>query len=442
MRTRLVMVMVTLALVGCSASAAAPPAPVATASSAAALPGLTPPLGIPSGLHPIQTCVLPSGIRCHSLIMAGPQPAAGPAGFTSPIGFAPADLASAYGLTPYLASGGAGQTVGIVTVFDDPNLETDLNHYRTAFGLPACTTASGCLKKVDELGQPETAIPAAAGSAPDLNFGALASVIEELSLDVDMVSAACPKCHILVVEAYALDQVPVTSITDVIAGVTFMDLARAANTASRLGAQVVSTSYGGLDGATMLQPVEDLLYKTPGTIQLASTGDSGYGTEYPAASPNVIAVGGTTLSRNGLTPRHWDETAWSGAGSGCSLSEPKPAWQRDPLCPNRAVADISAVADPATGVAVYDTYGSKNGAGWFIIGGTSASSPLVAGIIALAGNATSMGIGAQYLYAHPTAFHDIQGGATKKGCGDYTCRGDVAFDGPTGLGTPNGIGGL
>jgi hypothetical protein len=263
----------------------------------------------------------------------------------TPAGFGPADLLSAYNLP----SGGAGQTVAIVDAFDDPNAESDLAVYRQQYGLPPCTTANGCFKKIDQRGG--TSYP-----PPDSSWAG------EISLDVDMVSAICPSCNILLVEA---DD-------------NYMDnLGAAVNQAVAQGAKYVSNSYGGGEGSDETQ-YDDSFFHHPGVAITASTGDDGYGTSYPAVSPYVTAVGGTSLAKDTSTTRGWTEAAWSGAGSGCSTYENKPSFQTDSGCSRRAVADVSAVADPNTGVAVY--YG-----GWHVYGGTSASAPIIASTYALGG---------------------------------------------------------
>ncbi|GAC1528538.1 MAG: peptidase S8 [Acidimicrobiales bacterium] len=414
------------------AGGSAPTRPVPTPSVHAAQPGAAARPGsdagpgfavADTGVHPRELC-RPSTAQthCNAYVLAD---ATGQAQYLPfPSGLTPADLQSAYGLGALVGARGSDQTIGIVAAFDNPNAEADMNQYRAAFGLPPCSTANGCFRKVDQAGVPETRVPTASGSSGLTGQDAI-DVGGETSLDLDMVSATCPRCHLLLVDAFTESG---------------SDLAASAKTAARLGAQVVSTSYGGLEGGND-QAQNDQLYNTPGTVQLASSGDGGYGVEYPAVSPFVIAVGGTTLERdNG--PRKWKEKAWSGAGGGCSTTVPKPSWQRDPLCPSRSVSDVSADADPRSGVSVYDTYGAPAGRPWLVVGGTSASSPMVAGMIGLAGNATSMGQGASYLYAHRSAFHDVVGGQTKGGCGDYTCRGDIGYDSPTGLGSPDGVAGL
>ena len=165
--------------------------------------------------------------------------------------------------------------------------------------------------------------------------------------------------------------------------------------------------------------------------------------QYPAASQYVTAVGGTTLARSTGSTRGWGETAWSGAGSGCSRYDAQPSWQSfianiTGVCANRAVADVSAVADPNTGVAVYDSYSYQGVGGWLVFGGTSVGSPLIASVYALAGNAGTISYGS-YPYSHTPALNDVTGGSNGS-CGNVLCNATSGWDGPTGLGTPNGTG--
>jgi subtilase family serine protease len=203
------------------------------------------------------------------------------------------------------------------------------------------------------------------------------------------------------------------------------------DTAIRLGATVVSNSYGAgeFDG----MPAFAHYYDHPGTVITASSGDDGFqSASFPAVLPGVVAVGGTTLTRSGNT-RAWSEKAWAGAGTGCSAYVAKPAWQHDTHCSLRTVVDVSAVADPQSGVAVYDSYQES---GWLVAGGTSASAPLIAGVYGLAGNAKT--VGPVYPYRHRHGLFDVVGGSNGFCGGDYLCTGRKGYDGPTGLGTPNG----
>jgi subtilase family serine protease len=379
----------------------------------------------PAPLHvALAGCAGPVALgssHCYARFLALPD--GSPNATSGPSGYGPADLQGAYKLT----AGGSGQTVAIVDAFDDPKAETDLATYRSTFGLPACTTANGCFKKVNQSG--------VQGPYPtgDAGWGT------EISLDLDMVSAACPGCHILLVEA-----------TDN----TNNNLYAAVDTAARLGATAISNSYGGSE--TSSETSADSHFNHPGIPITVSSGDSGYGVEYPAASQYVTAVGGTTLSK-ATNARGWTETTWSGAGSGCSSYEAKPSWQTDAGCTKRTVADVAAVADPNTGVAVYDTYsstggllgigGTTGGTGWMVVGGTSASSPLIASVYAMAGNAATVTYGS-YPYSHTSSLFDVTSGGNSSGglfgssCSNYLCNAKAGYDGPTGNGTPNGTTGF
>jgi hypothetical protein len=285
---------------------------------------------------------------------------------------------------------------------DDPNAESDLATYRSTFGLPACTTANGCFRKVNQNG--------AASPLPATDTGWAA----EISLDVDMVSAVCPSCHILLVEASTA---------------SLANLGTGVNTAVALGAKYVSNSYGGGDSSP------SSAYNHAGVAVTASTGDGGFGVEYPASDSHVVAVGGTSLTRD-ASARGWNETAWSGAGSGCSTVNPKPAWQTAATqCARKANADVSAVADPNTGVAVNVTFG---GTGFEVFGGTSASSPIIASVYALAGTPAATSSPASFPWSHTGNLFDVVSGSNGACTPAVLCHAGAGWDGPTGLGTPNG----
>lgn len=324
----------------------------------------------------------------------------------APAGFGPADLQAAYNLTQASASAGQGQTIAIVDAQDDPNAESDLATYRSQFGLPACTTANGCFKKVDQNGG--TNYP-----APNAGWAG------EISLDVDMASAICPNCNILLVEANQP---------------TGQDLATAVDTAVQLGANVVSNSYGGPEDAA-----DSADYNHPGVIITASTGDTGFnaGPQQPASFASVVAVGGTSLTQDN-SARGWSESAWVDGGGGCSQLVAQPTWQAglNSGCANRVEADVSAVADPQTGVAVFDSFQEN---GWVVFGGTSVSSPVVASIYALAGNADQLNA-AQSLYQDPADLNDVTTGSNGTCNVAIQCNAGAGWDGPTGVGTPNGLG--
>ncbi len=363
-----------------------------------ALPASVLARGAPASVE-LAGCAAPVSIgfaRCFARFL-GAQPAATPSGLN------PADLQSAYGLPSGTA--GSGQTVAIVDAFNDPNAESDLGVYRAQFGLAPCTTANGCFRKVDQNGGTKY---------PRSNIG----WSEEISLDLDMVSAICPNCKILLVEASSN---------------SFANLAAAVDEAARLNANEISNSYGGSEYSGEVS--DESHFNHPGIAITASSGDSGFGAQFPAASQYVTAVGGTSLSRASNT-RGWTETVWSGAGSGCSAFIPKPSWQTDAGCARRTIADVSADADPNTGVSVYDSFHEP---GWLVFGGTSVSSPIIASVYALAGNSSTVTYGS-YSYSHTSSLFDVTSGSNGSCGGSYLCTGGVGYDGPTGNGTPNGTG--
>lgn len=314
-------------------------------------------------------------------------------------GLSPCQLQSAYALPSQVA--GAGRTVAIVDALDDPYAESDLAVYRAAYGLPPCTTANGCFKKLNQSG--------VAGSYPTADQG----WSEEISLDLDTVSAICPLCHIVLVEARS------TSVTN---------LAKAVNTAAAQNPTAISNSYGAAEFSG--EQTYDSYYTHPGIMITVSTGDSGYGTSYPSSSAAVTAVGGTALTA-AANARGWTESAWSGAQSGCSSQITKPVWQTDTLCANRTTSDVSALAG-LPGEAIYDTYGGDPG--WEDFGGTSLASPIIASVYALAYPDASIAS----TYANPASLFDITSGNNGSCGGTYLCTAVAGYDGPTGLGTPCG----
>ncbi|MGC1212840.1 MAG: S53 family peptidase [Micromonospora sp.] len=350
---------------------------------------------------------VPGTASCHAVVRTDLVPLKG--GVTpnaTPSGYGPADLQSAYKLPSSTA--GSGQTIAIVDAFDDPTAESDLGVYRSQYGLPPCTTANGCFRKVDQNG----------GTTYPRKDGGWA---QEISLDLDMASAICPNCKILLVEAKTN---------------SFANLGAAENRAAQLGANVISNSYGGSDASDANY---GSYYNHPGVAITVSSGDNGYGAEYPASSHYVTAVGGTSLTRSSNT-RGWNETVWSGAGSGCSTYNTALSGQASvgTGCAKRAVADVSAVADPNTGVAVYDSTAYQGLSGWLVFGGTSVSAPVIAGVYALAGNTAS--IDNNYPYSHASSLFDITSGSNGSCPTTQWCTARTGWDGPTGLGTPNGSG--
>jgi subtilase family serine protease len=341
--------------------------------------------------------------RCHARVIVDKD--GNPKASGGPSGYGPPQFRTAYNLPSSTA--GSGQTVGIVDAYDDPNIENDLGIYSNQYGLPACTTANGCLKKVNQAG---------GTSYPRKNAGwAL-----EISLDVEIVHALCPNCKILLVEATS------NSFANLI---TAEDYAKA-------HADVVSNSWGGGEFSSETTSAYDGHFSVTGKPITFSSGDSGFGVEYPAASQYVTAVGGASLTLNANNTRK-SETVWSGTGSGCSAYEPKPSWQKDSGCIRRTVADVSADADPNTGAAIYDSVRYQGISGWFQVGGTSLSSPIIAAVYALAGNAAST-IDGSYPYAHTSSLFDVNSGSNGTCSLSYLCTGTVGYDGPSGNGTPVG----
>jgi hypothetical protein len=317
---------------------------------------------------------------------------------STPSGYGPADLRSAYKVT---SSGSSSYTIAIVDAYGYPNAEADLATYRSQYGLPPCTTANGCFKKVDQNG---------GTNYPRTDVG----WAQEQALDLDMASAMCPNCKILLVQGTSA---------------TFGNLAAATNYAAA-HANAVSNSYGGSESGSSTY---ESAYNHPGIAVTVSSGDNGYGVEFPASSPHVTAVGGTSLTR-ASNARGWSELVWSGAGSGCSATYAKPTWQTDGLCARRTVADVSAIADPNTGVAVYGPVTARR-SGWMVFGGTSVAAPLVAGVYGANGGSANFGSDP---YGNVAALFDVTSGSNGTCGGTYLCTGTGGYDGPTGLGTPNG----
>jgi len=319
----------------------------------------------------------------------------------------PAQLKNAYKLT---GTSSGGRTVAIVDAYGYPNLARDLATYRSYYGLPACTTGSGCLKVVNQTG---------GTSLPRFNSGWAG----EQALDVDAVSAICPDCKILVVQANSA---------------SIANLGTAVNTAAkRSGVVAISNSYGGGD---LSDASYGSYYKHSGIAVTASTGDNGYqGGSFPASSSYVTAVGGTTLTKASNT-RGWSETAWSGAGSGCSTVNTAlaAASSYSTGCVKRAIADVSAAADPGNGgMAVYFPT-NKSSSTWAQVGGTSEASPIIASVYALSGNTS--GSANATPYSHPGSLFDVTAGSNGSCSTTQWCHSRTGWDGPTGLGTPNGTG--
>ena len=391
---------------------------VALTSSAPAAPGSIQPIQRFGDVYAMSVCGLtsPRGVaHCYAKVVTDvrgnildgfPAEKMRRSRLVTPSGYGPSDLWSAYGISPAKGAPGSGPTIAIVDAYGYTNAEADLATYRTQFGLGSCTTANGCFKKVNQNG--------VAGSYPrvDVGWG------QEQALDLDMASAMCPNCKILLVQA-----------KDAYSN----DLAAAVNTAAKLGAVAISNSYGGSEAGSNSY---ESAYNHPGIAITVSSGDYGYGVQFPASSPHVVAVGGTTLRRAGSS---WSETAWSGAGSGCSAIYGILANTQSSAttgCPNRAVADVSAVADPSTGVAVYGP-ATRSRSGWMVFGGTSVAAPLIGGVYALAHDTT--GVPTTKLYSAPSsALRDITSGSNGSCPTTQWCNARAGWDGPTGLGSPQG----
>ncbi len=393
-------------------------------------------------------------------------------------GLTPADLASAYDLSP--AASGTGQTVAVVDGYDDPDIEENLQTFDAHYGLSECTHANGCFSKVNDKGSSSPLPPGEPG------WGV------EISLDVETVHSVCPNCKIILLEATPSDSA----------------LAKAVDEAVKLGATEISNSYGGPElGASSS---EEKAYNHPGVVITASAGDEGwdgwdvYGEcvedpalecgrfsgepNVPASLPTVVAVGGTSLVLDPSGAREaesvWNDSGrpsnpknpftfegfkqYSGTGGGCSTRFLAEAWQTEAAgwsssgCGTKRLDnDVSADADPYTGFEIYDTYDEP---GWETLGGTSLSSPLMASIYALAGGAQGVSYPAQTLYEHlgQSSLFDVSEGGSgycddeaDAPCGEpavnekygaldcletTACDAGVGFDGPSGVGTPNGLG--
>jgi subtilase family serine protease len=362
-----------------------------------------------SGLHAKRVCAKTPAAghaTCLSKVMVNKKGAIPMA--TAPLASAltPAQLRAAYNLP----SGGSGQTVAIVDAYGYPNLERDLGVFRAQYNMTACTTSNGCLTVINQNGGP---------TPPTTDVG----WSQEQALDVDAVSAACPACHILVVQA---------------SSASFTDLGTAVNqAAAQAGVVAISNSYGGSDAP---DSTYGSYYNHPKVAVTASTGDNGYrGGSYPASSSFVTAVGGTTLKMSENT--RLSETVWSGAGSGCSSYNTAVTGSSayGTGCSRRAMADVSAAADPNYGgLSVYAPT-TATASSWSQYGGTSESSPIIASVYALAGGGYSNST--PYAAATSSNIRDITSGSNAKHCPvSQWCKARVGWDGPTGLGTPIGTG--
>jgi subtilase family serine protease len=326
----------------------------------------------------------------------------------TPSGLGPAQLQGAYGVAGAHPTG--TPVIAIVDAYGYKNAESDLAVYRQQFGLGECSTANGCFKKVNQNG--------VQGNYPREDTG----WAQESALDLDMASAMCPDCKIVLVEA---------------ASNSFANLTAAVNYAKTIpNVRAISNSYGATDSSGTA--TYDSTYSANNIAVTVSSGDSGYGAEYPASAPGAVAVGGTSLIVSSGNSRA-SETVWNGAGSGCSLNHPKPTWQANntfAACGGRMEADVSAVADPNTGVAVYGPT-SRRTSGWMVFGGTSASAPIIGALFTLRNGTIDA---ASSIYAHSSSLYDVTSGSNGTCPVSYYCNAGSGYDGPTGLGTPNGLG--
>jgi len=330
-------------------------------------------------------------------------------------GYGPAQFHAAYNL-PTTAP--TNQTIAIVDAFSNPNVFADLQTYDQQFGLPAfplCSTTqqSACIAILNQWGASSPLPVADSGWAT------------EISLDVQVAHAICQNCRINLYEADS--------------NYTY-DLDTAVNTAVSMGATVVSNSYG-----SFLNECSDSAYNHPNVAIVVSSGDDGYGVACPASMNTVVSVGGTSLHLDG-SGGYGSEYVWDGTGSGCSSVNTAPSWQTSVSnwssigCGNfRGMNDVSADADPSTGAAEYDSYGYG---GWIQMGGTSLAAPIIAGVYGLAASASSWSYPAQSVYQSPDSLHDVASGSD--GSCDYNleCNAGSGYDLPTGVGTPNGLGGF
>ena len=377
---------------------------------------------------------------CDAEVVTATRGGSAPISSAAPAGYGPSGLAAAYHLPSAAATSTA--TIAIIDAGVDPNLASDLAAYRKQYGLPACTVAAGCLTLENYTGGKQPA-PQKSGAGAYLEE----DVAVETSLDLDMASAACGSCHLLEISVPWQDG---EDDNDVSTG----DFAQAVTTAVAAHATVVSISYGYTADVTNTTGTDLAAFRHKGVAITVSTGDSGFNggihQSWPADLPTAIAVGGVTLP----TTAGGKATAWSDGGSGCETAFRAANGQPSAvtaLCGgHRAAADVSAEADPNTGVAVYDTYApyTHQPADWTIVGGTSASAPYIGGLFARAGHLASVE-GPNTLYAAPAAdFTDVTSGNNEAllTCAAYPdiskkiCNAGTGWDGPTGIGIPNGLG--
>ncbi len=438
--------------VGVGSSASAASASAASASAASAAAALAPPVYSveracgaprPGGAACTAMRLVPASLTPAELQASAAAQAAEAASGASPAvesenplpGYlTPQDLHAAYAL-PTETAAASTQTIAVIDAFDDPTAEADLGVYDEEFGLPACTSANGCFRKLDQEGKASPLPPENGGWA------------SEISIDVQMAHAICQDCRVLLVEAKSDE---------------FTDLGAAVDAAVNAGATEISNSYAGPEEPAIASFFTELnadFYDHPGVVVTASSGDCGYLNEacagerraanFPASSPDVVAVGGTSLTEK---KEVWSSTVWDDGGSGCSEIFAAPAWQSavpdfaETGCGSeRSVADVAAIGDPSTGVDVYDSTpeGSGEPTGWGAWGGTSVASPIIAAEFALAGGSHGVAFPAATLYAHlgeSDDLYDVVSGGNGSCGSEISCQAAVGYDGPTGVGSPIGLG--
>jgi subtilase family serine protease len=429
-------VILALALGGCGGSNGGGTLPQHIAASNSAQRTLRTPLG-PTSILPapsnaksqVSLCVKPSDsahagcfatVRTDSVITGKFPDAVN--------GLTPNDISSLYAYPAPGAQGTAGsaQTVAIVVVGDYALAESDLGVYRSFFRLPPCTTANGCLRKTANV-TPTNITDTGGATSIAAHAATAAGWAAETDADIEIMSAVCPNCKIMISEA------PTNSIGD---------LSYAVSNAAYAGATIVNASFGAAESS--IDTSFGWAYENIKNVKVvAAAGDGGYGVYFPASEVDTIAVGGTSLSINGSTV---SETAWSGTSSGCSAYYSTPTWQHVPAvsnaCHQRNIVDVAAVADPNTGVAVYDSTLSGSSGGWATFGGTSIAAPIITGMYALSGD-TARNTGAQTLYtASSGSFLPVTSGSDGTCNPQYLCTAVAGYNGPAGLGIPHGLGGF
>jgi subtilase family serine protease len=378
----------------------------------------------------LTLCKRPQNVKRASCFASANVDATVPGAFPDAVyGLTPSDLSLlyAYPAPGNQGSAGAAQTVAVVVAYDYANAEQDLGVYRQYYGLPPCTTANGCLSKVgaaaagwgSQSGSPSS-VSANPTGATALGWAA------ETDIDTQMVSAVCPNCNIVIAEA---------------ASDNLSDLANAVNAAVASGATIVNASFGAPEDP--LDAYYAPAFENSHVKVVAAAGDWGFGVYYPAADDGTVAVGGTSLQVSGTQV---SESVWNGTGSGCSRYFPRMPWQRNlgngwSSCRSRTVADVSAVADPDTGVSVYDSSLFGSYGGWTVAGGTSVAAPIITGLYALSGD-TNRDFGAQELYGSRWAFAPVTSGSNGWCALAYLCTAQQGYSGPAGIGVPQGLAGF